>query len=271
MSRKIEQGAPCSSSAPSPPPPLPPLPPVARVATIDCSSPGAAQAIREAFETLGCFYATGLGVRRSTVSALLSRSRAFFALPLEAKMRIKSDSNFRGYTPMNDEKLGGDPAGDFKEGVYFGRDLTDESDALFKLPLHGPNQWPEDAAYRAAVEAAFEEFRAAAGALLRLTAGALGLGDDEFFVRKFEEGREGGGEGGEGGEVGGGESGGEGGGDAEEGGSSRGGGREAAAEDKGRDKGSRRSLAMDFIRTLHYAPQVSRPEAGELGCGAHSD
>ena len=83
-------------------------------------------------------------------------------------MRIKSDSNFRGYTPMNDEKLGGDPAGDFKEGVYFGRDLTDERDvALFgHLPLHGKNQWPEEpAAYRAAVEAAFGEFRAAADAL----------------------------------------------------------------------------------------------------------
>ena len=63
-------------------------------------------------------------------------------------MKIKSDSNFRGYTPMNDERLGGNPAGDFKEGVYFGRDLTDEGDPLFGLPLHGPNQWPseEDAA-----------------------------------------------------------------------------------------------------------------------------
>lgn len=246
-----ERGAnPCPSSSPAPC--RPPPPPLARVATVDCSSPGAAEAIRDAFSTLGCFYATGLGVRRSTVSALLSRSREFFALPLADKMRIKSDSNFRGYTPMNDERLGGDPAGDFKEGVYFGRDLTDEGDKLYGLPLHGPNQWPErPAAYRPAVEAAFAEFRGAAGVLLRLTAGALGIGDDEFFVRKFfeEDGEEEG--------------------EAEEGGSSRGKGKEKASSSSGGRR--RRSLAMDFIRTLHYAPQASRPEAGELGCGAHSD
>lgn len=156
-------------------------------------------------------------------------------------MKIKSDSNFRGYTPMNDEKLGGDPAGDFKEGVYFGRDVVDERDALFGLPLHGPNQWPSDAdapGYRGSVEASFAEFRAAASVLLRLAAQALGIRED-FFVRKFE--------GGEGEEEGGG-----GGGEVE-------------------DERSRRSLAMDFIRTLHYAPLVSRPEAGELGCGAHCD
>lgn len=253
MSTTIEeQGAnPCSSSSPAP---CPPPPPLARVATVDCSSPGAAEAIRDAFSTLGCFYATGLGVRRSTVAALLSRSREFFALPLGDKMKIKSDSNFRGYTPMNDESLGGDPAGDFKEGVYFGRDLTDEGDRLYGLPLHGPNQWPErPAAYRPAVEAAFAEFRGAAGVLLRLTARALGIGDDEFFVRKFEEG----GQDGEEGEDG----------EAEEGGSSRGKG----GKGKASSSSSRRSLAMDFIRTLHYAPQASRPEAGELGCGAHSD
>ena len=45
----------------------------------------------------------------------------------------------------------------------------------------------------------------------------------------------------------------------------------AAAADKGDEGNRRRSLAMDFIRTLHYAPRASRPEAGELGCGAHCD
>ena len=255
-----KKGAPFSP--PPPPPPLPP-PPAARVSTIDCSSPGAAVAIRDSLTTLGCFYATGLGIRRSTVSSLLSCSRSFFSLPLETKMKIKSDSNFRGYTPMNDEKLGGEPAGDFKEGVYFGKDVVDERDALFGLPLHGPNQWPSDAdapGYRGSVEASFAEFRAAASVLLRLAAQALGIRED-FFVRKFEGGEgeeEGGGGGGAGqpkGEVGG-EKEGEGPGQPE---------REAE------DERSRRSLAMDFIRTLHYAPLVSRPEAGELGCGAHCD
>lgn len=196
----------------------------------------------------------GLGVRRSTIAALLSGSRAFFSLPLETKMRIKSDSNFRGYTPMNDERLGGDPAGDFKEGVYFGRDITDKGDPLFDLPLHGPNQWPSDAdvpGYKEAVESSFEEFRAASSVLLRLVARALEVKDD-FFVRKFFEGEE-------------------------EEGKREGegnGAREAAKGDE-RDghegEKRRRCLAMDFIRTLHYAPMVSNPETGKLGCGAHCD
>ena len=190
-----------------------------------------------------------------------SRSHAFFSLPLETKMGIKSDSNFRGYTPMNDEKLGGDPAGDFKEGLYFGRDIVDASDPLFGLPLHGPNQWPPAGAapgYREAVERSFEEFRAASSVLLGLVAQALDVKYD-FFVRKFFGGE---GEGEEEGEEG------------EEGGK-KGGKEGAKEEDKGDKKDgksdNRRSLAMDFIRTLHYAPLVSRPETGELGCGAHCD
>ena len=103
MSSEPSRPPPPPAPSPPPPPPLPLPPPLARVSTIDCSTPGAAQAIRQALTTLGCFYATGLGVRRSTVSALLSQSRAFFSLPLETKMKIKSDANFRGYTPMNDE------------------------------------------------------------------------------------------------------------------------------------------------------------------------
>lgn len=164
-------------------------------------------------------------------------------------MKIKSDSNFRGYTPMNDERLGGDPAGDFKEGVYFGRDLVDKSDALSGLPLHGPNQWPseEDSpGYREAVEASFEEFRAASGILMRLSAHALGIRDD-FFVRKFE-GEEG-----------------------EEEGEEKEGEEERDRRSEAEGDMQRKSLAMDFIRTLHYKPLVSRPEAGELGCGAHCD
>lgn len=236
-----KEGAPPSpSSQPLPPPP----PPLARVSTIDCSATNAAAAIRESLTTLGYFYGTGLGIKRATVASLLSRSRSFFSLPLETKMKIKSDSNFRGYTPMNDERLGGNPAGDFKEGVYFGRDLTDEGDPLFGLPLHGPNQWPseEDApGYKEAVEGSFEEFRGAAQVLMRLVAEALGI-DADFFVRKFE-------------------------GEEEE--------EEKKEEEKEKEReknrAPRRSLAMDFIRTLHYAPVISRPESGELGCGAHCD
>lgn len=232
---------------------------VTPVVTVDCSAPGAPEAIRDALRTIGCFYAVGLGVRRRTVSTLLARSRDFFSLPLEAKMRIRSDANFRGYTPMSDEKLGegddGDGAistysttsvvGDFKEGVYFGRDLPDDgTHPLSLLPLHGPNQWPSEAdapGYRGAVEASFEEFRGAAGCLMRLVALALGV-EEDFFVRKFSSSSV----------------------------SSSSGASGRVGESKNDDNDDN-SAAMDFVRTLHYAPRRSRPELGELGANPHRD
>jgi isopenicillin N synthase-like dioxygenase len=46
---------------------------------------------------------------------------------------------------MQEETL--DPAnqtsGDTKEGLYFGREVSPESEEA-KLPLHGPNQWPSE-------------------------------------------------------------------------------------------------------------------------------
>ena len=103
-----------------------------------------------------------------------------------------------------------------------------------------------------AVEEAFREFRDAADVLLRLVALALGLEEDFFERMFFEEEREGGGDG----------KGKEGDGEDEE-------GDEENGTRKKRSK--RKCLAMDFIRTLHYAPVASIPEEGKLGCGAHCD
>lgn len=36
--------------------------------------------------------------------------------------------------------------GDTKEGYYIGREVSADSDEAHKFPLHGPNQWPDEAA-----------------------------------------------------------------------------------------------------------------------------
>ncbi len=36
--------------------------------------------------------------------------------------------------------------GDTKEGYYIGREVSAESEEARAFPLHGPNQWPDEAA-----------------------------------------------------------------------------------------------------------------------------
>jgi isopenicillin N synthase-like dioxygenase len=120
------------------------------------------------------------GVPQELLVATMAAQRAFFALPLEQKMRIAVNKYYRGYTPMAEETL--DPArsrrGDTHEGLYFGRHVEEGSEEA-KLPLHGPNQWPDEAlvpGYRAATEAYWEAVAAVGFRLLRLLGLSLGLG-----------------------------------------------------------------------------------------------
>ena len=51
----------------------------------------------------------------------------------------------RGYTSFSYETLDPDTqkAPDTKEGLYFGREVPEDSEEANK-PLHGPNQWPDE-------------------------------------------------------------------------------------------------------------------------------
>ena len=72
--------------------------------------------------------------------------------------------------------------GDTHEGLYFGRHVEEGSPEA-ALPLHGPNQWPDEAlvpGYRAATEAYQAAVEALGFRLLRLLALSLGLGADHF-------------------------------------------------------------------------------------------
>lgn len=75
---------------------------------------------------------------------LYQQIKLFFAQSPEEKMKVAVDENFRGYTPLNEETL--DPKvqkqGDTKEGYYIGRHVDPDSEEA-KLPLHGPNQFPD--------------------------------------------------------------------------------------------------------------------------------
>lgn len=145
-----------------------------------------AQTCRAACEQHGFLFIANHGVPAAVIAAHAAAQRRFFALPPAAKATILADANNRGYTPPGEETL--DPehstAGDAKEGLYFGREVpADSPDAA--LPLHGPNQWPDEAAlglpgYRAIVETYIEAMTALGMRLLPVVATALGLPPDAF-------------------------------------------------------------------------------------------
>jgi isopenicillin N synthase-like dioxygenase len=103
-----------------------------------------ADAIGEACRTHGFFYIEGHGICEGLQAALREASRAFFALPVEEKMRIRmlhGGRAWRGYFPVGGELTSGRP--DLKEGLYLGTELAlDDPRVRAGWPLHGANLWP---------------------------------------------------------------------------------------------------------------------------------
>jgi isopenicillin N synthase-like dioxygenase len=143
----------------------------------------AAQQIDDASSRFGFFYATGHGIPREAFDALLAASERFFALSETAKAAISMDRGgtaWRGWFPVEGELTSGLP--DRKEGLYLGEELgPDDPRVRAGLPLHGANLWPEAVPeLRSAVEAWLGGAVAAAEAIMRGMALALGLDADHF-------------------------------------------------------------------------------------------
>jgi isopenicillin N synthase-like dioxygenase len=105
----------------------------------------AAQQIKNACTTFGFFYISGHGISNALQLALEEKSKAFFRLSLEEKMKIRmalGGHAWRGYFPIGDELTSGKP--DLKEGIYFGEELDSEDERLKQgLLLHGKNLFPD--------------------------------------------------------------------------------------------------------------------------------
>jgi isopenicillin N synthase-like dioxygenase/alkylated DNA repair dioxygenase AlkB len=94
----------------------------------------------------GFFYISNHGVSLELQQDLERLTRAFFALPLESKMRISMErggSAWRGYFPCFGELTSGKP--DIKEGLYLGTELTDDHPLVqANTPMHGSNLFPDE-------------------------------------------------------------------------------------------------------------------------------
>lgn len=132
----------------------------------------------------GFFYVTGHGVPAERIERLIAQAKAFFALPMDEKMRsyIGLSQHHKGYVPAGEEVFYGGTK-DSKEGFDLGRDLpATHPDVLAGTPMLGPNVWPDLAGFREDVNAYYEAATELGRALFRGFAVALGL-EEDYFAR----------------------------------------------------------------------------------------
>jgi len=113
---------------------------------IDLSRPRAAGKLREACEFGGFFYAAGHGVSSELLDETRRAARAFFALPLAAKLELHFEraGKQRGYVPLRAESTDPDAMGDEKEALDFTYPVPPEgvTDPVAHR-MCGENLWPE--------------------------------------------------------------------------------------------------------------------------------
>ena len=151
---------------------------------------GAAQrdfvgALNHACRDSGAFYLRGHGIPRPVTKACFAAAADFFALPLAQKRRlhIAHSPCHRGWFPLGGEILDAAdwPQGDYKEGLKIGYDIDAAHPRVRAgLPLHGPNQWPDEAAlglsgWKASMQAYYQACMGLARDLMQAAAQALAL------------------------------------------------------------------------------------------------
>jgi isopenicillin N synthase-like dioxygenase len=131
---------------------------------------------------VGFFYVTGTGIAAALFDDLLAVTKEFFARPIEEKMSTyigRSDCH-RGYVPQGEEVFAGGMI-DLKEAYDCALDLpADDPDHLAGNPMLGPNQWPDQPGFAAAVTAYYTAMMEFGQLLFRAFAIALGEPADYF-------------------------------------------------------------------------------------------
>jgi isopenicillin N synthase-like dioxygenase len=105
-----------------------------------------AEALREAATKVGFFYIKNHGVPEAVIKTMFDAGPAFFALPLEEKMKVhvKTSTNNSGYTPLLEENVNPKAKGDLHEAYDIAAELPPDDPALAEgKGLYGVNIWPE--------------------------------------------------------------------------------------------------------------------------------
>lgn len=126
----------------------------------------------------GFLYITGDQLDFTVFERVLARTKAYFALDAETKMRgyIGQSTNHSGYVPVGEEQFGSGTS-DLKEAYDVGCDYLPVEG---RRPLLGPNLWPEMPGFREDVQAYYAHVTCIGRQLFRAFALALGRGEDHF-------------------------------------------------------------------------------------------
>lgn len=162
--------------------------PVIDVSGLSASDPGTraavGRALRDACLDKGFFYVTGHGVPQGLIDAVFAENKAFFDLPLDAKMKTDKAQSFcnRGYEPMRGQALDPNAPADLKEGFYIGPEMAlNDPRVIARRFNRGPNQWPQDLpGFRAVMRAYFAAMQDLGERLMRGMALSLDLPEDHF-------------------------------------------------------------------------------------------
>jgi len=146
--------------------------------------------LRDAATTIGFFYIKNHGVPAAIIQALFDAGPAFFALPLDEKMKshVSISTNNSGYTPMLEENVNPAAKGDLHEAYDMAAELDADDPALAAgQGLYGVNIWPESLpGFRAAMLDYHQHILALGRRLFQAFALALDLPETYFdpFITK---------------------------------------------------------------------------------------
>ena len=136
--------------------------------------------IRQACLGSGFFYLSNTGVSPQIVADALEADRRFHVLPLEEKIKLKRNTWHRGYVPV-----GGNISTSSQRfqsarlpnqiESFNARHEVDPAHPDYKVKaLQGPNQWPDDPAFKAAFQRYDEAVRGVGLKLLHPVSVAVG-------------------------------------------------------------------------------------------------
>ena len=167
--------------------------PIIDIAALTGSDQAAPQGLDQIAEKMhtactgtGFFYVANHGISKDLVAEVFEANRRFHASPLEDKMRVKRNAWHRGYTPLASSTLKSSARFDsarlpnLLESISIRNELSPDDPVYKKVPLQGPNEWPDVPGFRATVERYVAAVTALGVKLLETVALAAGQSKDFF-------------------------------------------------------------------------------------------
>lgn len=150
-----------------------------------------AEQVRAACLNSGFFYLSGHGIATDLLAGVFAANRAFHALPLAQKLQIKLNRWHRGYQPfasstlVSSARFAPAAAANQLESFFLRHEVSPGDPGYQVRELKGPNQWPDNPAFRDVVSRYDAAVCELGMRLLPVFSLAVGEGRD-FFQQFFQ-------------------------------------------------------------------------------------